>query len=143
LISQANERVAAVRLRIRGTTDAHAELSRDLEQVRNEAISIANECGNGLLWVERVQVSTSPRLNRDELLNRDDPIGEVVRIMATLRQDLASLANWDAIVDLQKKLPSELTDGAEPLKLDGPMLTTAIDEAEEVLLSRLAALEAL
>ena len=143
LISQANERVAAVRLHIRGTTDAHAELSRDLEQVRNEAISIANECGNGLLWVERVQVSTSPRLNRDELLNRDDPIGEVVRIMATLRQDPASLANWDAIVDLQKKLPSELTDGAEPLKLDGPMLTTAIDEAEGVLLSRLAALEAL
>ena len=62
MLSQSRERVTAVRLRVVGTTEAHAELSRDLEQVRHEAISIANECGNGLFWVERVQVATSPRL---------------------------------------------------------------------------------
>jgi DNA repair protein SbcD/Mre11 len=143
MLSQSKERVTAVRLRIVGTTEAHAELSRDLEQVRHEAISIANECGNGLFWVERVQVGTSPRLNRDDLLKRDDPIGEVVRIIATLRQDPTSLANWDAIAELQKKLPEEVADGAEPVKLDVLTLTTAIEEAEAVLLSRLSALEAL
>lgn len=143
MLSQSKERVTAVRLRIVGTTEAHAELSRDLEQVRHEAISIANECGNGLFWVERVQVATSPRLNRDDLLKRDDPIGEVVRIIATLRQDPASLANWDAISELQKKLPDEVADGAEPVKLDVLTLSTAIEEAEAVLLSRLSALEAL
>jgi DNA repair protein SbcD/Mre11 len=143
LLSRTNERVTAVRLLIVGTTDAHAELSRDLEQVRNEAISIANECGNGLFWVERVQVATLPRLNRKELLKRDDPIGEVVRIIAMLRQDPASLTSCDAVADLRKKLPSELGSGAEPLKLDGTMLSTAIDEAEGVLLSRLSALEVL
>ena len=143
MLSQSKERVTAVRLRIVGTTEAHAELSRDLEQVRHEAISIANECGNGLFWVERVQVATSPRLNRDDLLKRDDPIGEVVRIIATLRQDPASLANWDAIAELQKKLPDEVADGAEPVKLDVLTLSTAIEEAEAVLLSRLSALEAL
>ena len=67
MLSQSRERVTAVRLRILGTTDAHGELSRDLEQVRHEAISIATECGKGLFWVERVEVSTSPRLNHDEL----------------------------------------------------------------------------
>ena len=143
MLPQSKERVTAVRLRIVGTTEAHAELSRDLEQVRHEAISIANECGNGLFWVERVQVATSPRLNRDDLLKRDDPIGEVVRIIATLRQDPASLANWDAIAELQKKLPDEVADGAEPVKLDVLTLSTAIEEAEAVLLSRLSALEAL
>ena len=143
ILSRSKERVTAVRLRIVGTTEAHAELSRDLEQVRHEAISIANECGNGLFWVERVQVATSPRLNRDDLLKRDDPIGEVVRIVATLRQDPASLANWDAIAELQKKLPDEVADGAEPVKLDVLTLSTAIEEAEAVLLSRLSALEAL
>ena len=143
MLSQSKERVTAVRLRVVGTTEAHAELSRDLEQVRHEAISIANECGNGLFWVERVQVATSPRLNRDDLLKRDDPIGEVVRIIATLRQDPASLANWDAIAELQKKLPDEVADGAAPVKLDGLTLSTAIEEAEAVLLSRLSALEAL
>ena len=143
MLPQSKERVTAVRLRIVGTTEAHAELSRDLEQVRHEAISIANECGNGLFWVERVQVATSPRLNRDDLLKRDDPIGEVVRIIATLRQDPASLANWDAIAELQKKLPDEVADGAAPVKLDVLTLSTAIEEAEAVLLSRLSALEAL
>ncbi len=143
MLSQSKERVTAVRLRIVGTTEAHAELSRDLEQVRHEAISIANECGNGLFWVERVQVATSPRLNRNDLLKRDDPIGEVVRIIATLRQNPASLANWDPIAELQKKLPDEVADGAEPVSLDILTLSTAIEEAEAVLLSRLSALEGL
>src|SRR5439155_14022787 len=127
MLSQNKERVTAVRLRVQGITDAHVELSRDLEQVRHEAISIANECGNGLLWVERVQVATSPRLNRHELLKRHDPIGEVVRIIAMLRQDPAGLASWDAIADLQKKLPDEVADGAEPGTLDVATLSTAIE----------------
>ena len=143
MLSRSKERVTAVRLRVVGTTEAHVELSRDLERVRHEAISIANECGKGLFWVERVQVATSPRLNRDDLLKRDDPIGEVVRIIAALRQDPTSLASWDAISELQKKLPDEVADGAEPVKLDGLTLSTAIEEAEAVLLSRLSALEAL
>jgi len=143
MLSQSKERVTAMRLRVVGTTDAHAELNRDLEQVRHEAISIANECGNGLFWVERVQVTTSPRLNLDDLLKRDDPIGEVVRIIATLRQDPASLASWDAIAELQKKLPDDAADGAASVKLDVLTLSTATEEAEAVLLSRLSALEAL
>jgi DNA repair protein SbcD/Mre11 len=142
MLSQSRERVTAVRLRILGTTDAHAELSRDLEQVRHEAISIATESGKGLFWVERVEVSTSPRLNRDELLKRDDPIGEVVRILASLRKDPSALASCSAIAELQKKLPDELTNGPEAVKLDVAALSAAIDEAEGVLLSRLSGLEA-
>lgn len=142
ILSQSRERVTAVRLRILGTTDAHGELSRDLEQVRHEAISIATECGKGLFWVERVEVSTSPRLNRDELLKRDDPIGEVVRMIASLRQDPAALASWSAIAELQKRLPDELANGPEAVELDVAVLSAAIDEAEGVLLSRLSGLEA-
>jgi exonuclease SbcD len=143
MLSQNKERVTAVRLRVLGTTDAHVELSRDLEQVRHEAISIANECGNGLLWVERVEVRTAPRLNRDELLKRDDPIGEVVRIIDTLRQNPGNLASWDAIAELQKKLPDDAADGGGPVQLDALTLSIAIEEAEGVLLSRLSALEEL
>ena len=142
MLSQSRERVTALRVRISGTTDAHGELSRDLEQARHEAISIATECGKGLFWVERVEVSTSPRLNHDELLKRDDPIGEVVRIIASLRQDPAALAGWSAIAELQKKLPDELLNGPEAVKLDVAVLSAAIEEAEGVLLSRLSGLEA-
>ena len=132
-----------MRLRIVGATDAHSELNRDAEQVRNEAISIANECGNGLFWVERVQLATQPRWDREALLKRDDPIGEVVRILAALREDAASVGNWGSIVELQNKLPAELADGAEPIKLDLDTLSTAIEEAEGLLLARLLASEVL
>lgn len=140
-VAQNKGRVAAVRLVVHGTTDAHVELSRDLEQVRHEAISIANECGNGLLWLERVQVATSARPNRNELLKRDDPIGEVVRIIAMLRHDPSTLTNWDTITELQKKLPDEVADGTGLAKLDAATLSAAIGEAEEALLSRMSALE--
>jgi exonuclease SbcD len=143
LLSESKERVTAVRLRIDGATNAHAELNRDAEQVRNEAISIANECGNGLFWIERVQVATQPRWDRDQLLKRDDPIGEVARIVAALRQDVATVATWDSIMELQNKLPAELAEGAEPIKLDTAALSTAIEEAEGLLLARLLSSEAL
>jgi DNA repair exonuclease SbcCD nuclease subunit len=143
VLSEAKDRVTAVRLRILGATDAHAELNRDPEQVRNEVISLANECGNGLLWVERVQLATLPLLDRESLVKRDDPIGEIVRIVASLRQDPAIIGNWDAILELQNKLPSELGDGAESIRLDPVTLSAAIEEAEALLLARLSESEAL
>jgi exonuclease SbcD len=143
VLSDAKDRVTAVRLRILGATDAHTELNRDPEQVRNEVISLANECGNGLLWVERVQLATLPLFDRESLVKRDDPIGEIVRIVASLRQDPAIIANWDAIVELQNKLPAELGDGAESIRLDPVTLSAAIEEAEALLLARLSESEAL
>lgn len=143
LFPPSNERVSAVRVRIAGASEAHAELNRNLELVRNEAISIANECGNGLLWLERVQVATSPRVNREGLLERDDPIGEIIRIVSALRERPSTMSAWEAITDLAKKLPSEITEGTEAITLDEPVLREAIEEAEELLLARLSALEVL
>ena len=65
-----------------------------------------------------MNVATTPKLDRAALLKRDDPIGEVLRIVAELQQHPACLAEWESIIELQKKLPSELAAGPEPLKLD-------------------------
>lgn len=138
LLLQTKERVTAVRLRIQGTTDAHTELNRDPDQVRNEAISIANECGNGLLWIERVQLATLARLDRESLLTRDDPLGEIVRTFAALRGDPASIANISSIQELQKKLPIDLSEGPEPIELEAHSLIAALNEAEDLLLARLS-----
>jgi hypothetical protein len=100
LVLQAKERVTAVRLKLSGATEAHAELNRDPDQVRNESISIANECGNGLLWIERVQVATLPLFDRASLLTRDDPVGEIVRIVAALRSNPTALDDFSSIQDL-------------------------------------------
>ena len=142
VVLQAKERVTAVRLKISGATDAHVELNRDPDQVRNETISIANECGNGLLWIERVQVATVPRFDRASLLTRDDPVGEIVRIVAGLRSNPADLDNFSSIQELRKKLPPDLAEGGEPIELDTPTLVAALEEAEGLLLARLSVVEA-
>jgi len=63
--------------------------------------------------------------------------------VAGLRHDPTSVTAWDTIAELQKKLPSEIGEGADPLKLDVATLSTAVEEAEGLLLARLSASEAL
>ncbi|MBV9147056.1 MAG: DNA repair exonuclease [Acidobacteria bacterium] len=141
-VACARDRVTAVRLRISGLTDAHVELNRDPEQVRHQAISLANEYGSGLLWIERVQVATLPRLDRRALLTRDDPVGEVVRMLDAMRADPALLAQLAAVEELRKKLPNELFEGTQPISFDSTTLAAALDEADGLLLARLSELEA-
>jgi exonuclease SbcD len=143
LISGGKALVTALRVRITGSSEAHAELNRDPDSVRNEVMSLAAEYGNGLLWVERVQVATLPLVDREALLKRDDPIGEVARIVAELRRDTSRVAEWESIVELQKKLPAELAEGPDPLRIDASALSVALEEAEGLLLARLAAMESL
>jgi len=137
------ERITALRLRIMGGTDAHTELSRDPEEVRAEVISVVNECGSGLLWLERVEIKTWPIVDRAALLKRDDPLGEVARIAADLRRDATSLAGWHVVTELVKKLPVEVGEGAEPITFDAIALNTALEEAEELLMARLSGLESM
>src|SRR5215469_15548595 len=141
LVSEGQERVTALRVRIAGSSEAHSELNRDPEVVRNEVMSLANEFGNGLLWIERVQVGTAPRIDRQALLTRDDPVGEVMRALAALREDPSRVAEWEGIAELKKRLPKEGADEANPIVLDVRALATAIDEAEALLFARLSALE--
>ena len=141
LVSESHERVTALRVRIAGSSEAHTELNRDPEVVRNEVMSLASEFGNGLLWIERVQVATAARIDRQALLTRDDPVGEVMRALAALREDPAQAADFEGIAELKKRLPKEGAGDADPIVLDVRELATAIDEAEALLLARLSALE--
>lgn len=141
-VAQAKERISAVRLLITGQTEAHAELNRDPEEIRNAAISIANEWA-GLLWIERVRVATSPRIDRETLLRRDDPIGEVARTLLTMRSCSPTLTELPAVAELRRKLPNEITEGVDPISLDAASLGAALEEAEGLLLARLSTLEAM
>ena len=62
--------------------------------------------------------------------------------VAQLRQNPASLAGWNVIAELEKKLPADL-EAAEPISLDTAAVSIALKEAEGLLLARLSALESL
>jgi DNA repair exonuclease SbcCD nuclease subunit len=141
LISEGRERVTALRVRIVGSSEAHAELNRDPDEVRNQTMSLASECGDGLLWVERVSVATQPVVDRAALLRRDDPLGEVARIVAEIRKDPSQLTEWSSVVELEKKLPAEVAEAGDPLSLDAATLNAAMEEAEALLFARLSVAE--
>jgi exonuclease SbcD len=141
ILLQSRERVTAVRVVISGPTSAHAELSCDPEQVRNEVRNIANECGNGLLWIERVQIATTSRLDPEALLKRDDPIGEIVRVAADLRRRPEGLIGLGPIEELIRKLPAGMGGDLDKLDIDDAALAIALEEAESLLLARLSAAE--
>ena len=83
-----------------------------------------------------------PALIEQSLLTRDDPVGEIVRIVAALRSNPADLDNFNSIQEFRKKLPPDIAEGAEPIELDTPTLAAALEEAEGLLLARLSVLEA-
>ena len=137
------ERLVAVRLRIVGPTRVYADLMRDPEGLRHQCCSLANDYGGGLLWLERVDLAISHETPKNDLLTRDDPVGEVMRTISSLRAAPESVLGWEEIVTLQKRLPLEFAEGADPILLDVASIQIAIHEAEGLLLARITGLEEL
>ena len=105
----------AIRLKLFGTTAAHAELSRDLDQVRNEVISVANECGNGLLWVERVQVATLPTVDRSGSAHARRPGRRDCQAWRLIFGRSGSHRERRFHTGISKEIPIEVSDGADPI----------------------------
>jgi exonuclease SbcD len=136
-IGQADGRLLAARVTIRGACPAHAELAARQEQWTGEFRSLALQQGDGTVWVEKVKLDTSPPSNFD--LPADGPLAELLDLFAELRDDddeLHQLAR--ELEPLAAKLPRELREGTDPLDLADPVwLRRILSQAQPMLLSRL------
>ena len=140
--AKAEGRTAVVRILLTGASKAHSRLVRDEDKLRNEVASLAMQA-DGTLWIERVVLQTTPLLNVEELLRREDPIGEVLRVLRSLPgnpQALMEIA--DNLQDLRRKLPHEITTGPDALPLDELHIARALGEVEKSLVVRLSKREA-
>ena len=81
-----------VRLRLTGRTGLDAELRRPgvmadlLERLRDEAP------GEPLIWLKDIEVDTRPLLDRSLLVEREDLLGEILRMADRLREDPERMA---------------------------------------------------
>lgn len=139
------DRTTALRVMLLGTTPSHAQLhARDqalLENVRG----FATDFGAGDLWIEKLVVDTQPAADHGAMPLEEGALGELLSYLQQLRGDDAALAELagDALEDLRVKLPSELRDGVDGLRLDDPALLRAeLDAVEQLLLVRLFGMEA-
>lgn len=108
----AEGRLLAVRVVLTGASDLHAALKRDLPGLRAECINQAQRVPDGI-WIESVEVRTTPRQNLADLAARDDLSRAVLETLEQAARGDVDEALADAIDDLLKILPAEMRDGVE------------------------------
>jgi DNA repair protein SbcD/Mre11 len=137
--AESGHRPMAVRVRLVGACQAHGELSTHHERWINEIRSVATDVSNGALWVEQVKLHTRIQADLDEMLGRDDALGDLLRALVTWETETPFLDEMaDEFRSLQHKLPPELTTGDDAIDLDNPQtLRQAVEDVKHLLLARL------
>jgi DNA repair exonuclease SbcCD nuclease subunit len=135
----ADDRLAAVRLRLVGPCPMHARLRAEPEQTIAECRALAVALGAGDLWLEKVLIETRRAQSESEALARDDAFGGLLRSLRDLDLDGARLAELAGeFADLGTRLPAELRTGDEPFDPASPdALRACLEDVKEMLLERL------
>jgi DNA repair exonuclease SbcCD nuclease subunit len=138
-LESADGRPLAVRVRLTGACPVHNDLTADPERWVNEIRSLAG----GSVWIEKIEVRTRRAgdvSGVDDRGGREDALGGLLRTVRSLEADDAELARLaEGLGELERKLPPELfhEDGVRPT--DPERLRALLEEAKDLLLSRLLA----
>lgn len=133
-LNQAEGRVLGLRLELTGATALHTRLLAS-DALLHEAHKFADDVGGDELWIEKLQLHTSPE--QSQLPADRGVIAELVAALAARRSDRALL---DALAvelsdHLSSKLPPELREGSDGLVLEDPSFVDARFEAVMQLLA--------
>jgi exonuclease SbcD len=126
----------AVRVSLRGRTSLHGRLQTDAERYVAEIRSLATERGGDRLWIERVELQTSP-LRAATM--PDGPFDELLEVIEQLGSDPAAMNSVvDELAELKRKLPAELAHDPDSPRLDDPLwLQTLLRQVQPLLLDLL------
>jgi DNA repair exonuclease SbcCD nuclease subunit len=142
-LADGSDRPLAVRIRLMGACAAHGEFSADLDRWTNEIRTVATDVSNGTLWIEQVKLQTRTQADLDQVLARDDALGDLLRALLQWETDEPFLAEVAGeFQQLSRKLPMELRSGDDPVDLDDPQtLRQAVEDVKHLLLARLLSRE--
>ena len=138
--SDADGRLCAVRVSLTGRGNAHKEVAANPDAIRQQMRALAIDRGSGKTWIEKVTLRTSAPIDLDGIRRRQDPIGELARqVNAWNAGDTAFHAAFAAELQaLKQKLPAEIAEGVDGLRLDDPaVLQELMSMTEAQILSRL------
>lgn len=141
VIEGAEERPVAARVRLHGACPVADELASDPHRLEQEVRARAAEVGGDALWVEKVQLETTGKLDLEAALAGEDARGEVLRAILGRAEDPASIPGLDeTLVKLRAALPDEAIRAPDGLGLDDPQeMRRLVTEAKQLLLGRLLA----
>ena len=128
-----------VRISLEGSTPAHQALASHREAITAEIRSLGVIESDGRVWIEQVKFRTSYPRDQKRSLEDHGPLAELVRYLDQLPDNAeAILQLTDELKDLARKLPGELTQSPEGLRLDQPdWIRALIPDLKPMLLDRL------
>ncbi|HID74654.1 MAG TPA: DNA repair exonuclease [Planctomycetaceae bacterium] len=135
--ASSDDRPLAARVLLVGPCPAHRQLAAEPHRLTNDIRALAQTVTGVDLWVEKVIDQTTPKQQPPPAA--EGPIGELARYVAELKSDPEQLRQLAGqLSDLAAKLPPELDEGPEALRLGDPeSLRGMIDQVHELLLHRL------
>ena len=110
-VEKAEGRLLASRITLNGASSLHGSLHRDALHWRAEILGIAQDFGEAAVWIEKINVATSPVYDLNQLAERDALTKIVLETLEQATHDLSDLPN--DIVEMLDVLPPEVRGDVE------------------------------
>ncbi len=112
LAAKADDRPLAVRVQVSGPSPAHRTLTAEPQRWTNEIRAVAQDLGGREVWIEKVELRTTPPAENSLGNVMDGPVGELIQWIAELKSDPARLTSLgDELAEFRDRLPMELKRG--------------------------------
>ena len=133
LVEQAEDRLLDLRVILTGSTLLHGMLCSHPDRLEAEVQSLADELGEGVVWVEKLKVATKPLLSLAHLAERDELTKVVVKVAReqTGRGELPL-----EVHEMLETLPGELKRALAE-RWQGAERASLVDDACAIILERL------
>ncbi|MCM5569843.1 DNA repair exonuclease [Burkholderiaceae bacterium FT117] len=138
LAAEARDRLHAVRVVVEGESPLHRVEAEQPGTIAAAIQAAAQDIDGADVWIETVRLALRSPMDRGAVAQRDDAVGEVVRLVDALSADDESMRAWVlAQLDELGPLPASLAD-ADPRSLDPASIRALLGDAEATVLAQLA-----
>ena len=138
-LSEADDRLVAIRLILTGASAAHQALHAAREHWTQEYRSLASGLGGAGIWLEKVSIRTQSSVSVGDAYAGDDALCGLLRSIDDSKLDDARIAEFAAeLSPLRQKLPADmLSDEQRYDPADADTIKEAMSDVRQLLVDRL------
>ena len=141
LLTGATDRLHAVRVTLSGSTELYRLEASQPGTLAAAMHAAAQDIGETEVWIEQVRLDLSHPQDRTLVAQRQDAVGELVRLVDVILNDETELMRraQAELGELLGSLPQEVAAGDVPKLTDVAELKNLLVDAEATVLARLTA----
>lgn len=136
LLTEAGDRLLAVRFEITGACLAHAGLLKNPERLVANLRQMVSDLGVGNAWVEKVKIQTRPIVDAVAVLGQH-PVADVLHYIRKLVESEEALADLPELQAIKNALPPDFYRVDDVNPGDSDYLRQLLPQVEELIVSRL------